>query len=311
VSAAASRPSGTPLEAPQAPSNEDIARVLDEVAVLLEGRDANPFRALAYRRAASVLRDLAPPAAELLAMGGKERLRQLAGIGDRLARAIAEVVETGRLALLERLRGTAGPEALLITIPGLGHTLARRIHEELGVETLEELEMAAHDGRLGGLRGFGERRVRGITDALAGRLGRRGRRLLPPPRGPLPSVAELLDVDREYRSEADAGRLRRIAPRRFNPRGVAWLPILHTTRGDRHYTALFSNTPRAHELGKTGDWVVLDLDDGRAERQWTVVTETRGPLAGRRVVRGRESECRPEALAPGALRTHLSVRRSA
>jgi hypothetical protein len=57
-------------------------------------------------------------------------------------------------------------------------------------------------------------------------------------------------------------------------------------RGDRHYTALFSNTARAH-----GDWVVIYLDDGASERQATVVTETHGPLAGRRVVRGREREC--------------------
>jgi hypothetical protein len=128
-------------------------------------------------------------------------------------------------------------------------------------------------------------------EALAGRLGRRGRRALPPSPYSAPPVAELLDVDRQYREDAAAGRLRRIAPRRFNPGRRVWLPILHTERGDRHYTALFSNTARAHERGATAEWVVIYLDDGGSERQATVVTETHGPLAGRRVVRGREREC--------------------
>jgi hypothetical protein len=108
-----------------------------------------------------------------------------------------------------------------------------------------------------------------------------------------PDVADLLDVDAEYLRASAAGRLPRIAPRRFNPSGEAWLPILHTQRGPWHFTALFSNTPRAHRLGRTRDWVVVYFhSDTEPEGQRTVVTETQGPLAGRRVVRGREVECR-------------------
>jgi hypothetical protein len=66
---------------------------------------------------------------------------------------------------------------------------------------------------------------------------------------------------------------------------------LDTRRGPWRVTALFSNTPRAHELGKTDDWVVLYVS-GEGEQTATVVTETRGDLRGRRVVRGREAECR-------------------
>jgi hypothetical protein len=77
----------------------------------------------------------------------------------------------------------------------------------------------------------------------------------------------------------------------LNPTREAWLPVLHTRRGQRHYTALFSNTPRAHQLGKTRDWVVLYYDSGHGERQCTVITAERGTLKGRRLVRGREAEC--------------------
>jgi hypothetical protein len=109
----------------------------------------------------------------------------------------------------------------------------------------------------------------------------------------LPSVEELLDVDHEYRERAAAGTLRLIAPRRMNPRHEAWLPILHTTRGSRHYTALYSNTPNAHRQGQTHDWVVLyvDHDGSGGKRQWTVITAHFGSLVGHRVVRGREKEC--------------------
>jgi putative hydrolase len=107
-----------------------------------------------------------------------------------------------------------------------------------------------------------------------------------------PSVGILLDVDREYRAKAQADQLKKIAPKRFNPKGEAWLPILHTRRGPWHFTALFSNTARAHELDKVRDWVVIYFhEDSGGEAQRTVITAARGPLAGLRIVRGREREC--------------------
>ena len=191
--------------------------------------------------------------------------------------------------MLERLRGESDPVKLLASVPGIGRTFADRLYRELGLETLEELEAAAHDGRLEQIAGIGHKRLAGIRDSLAHRLAR-----VRPPAGTtglgIPPVDEVLDVDREYREKARAGSLTTIAPRRFNPAHEAWLPILHTQRGDRHYTALFSNTALAHQLGRTHDWVVVYWDDGRGERQGTVVTAERGPLEGRRVVRGREGE---------------------
>jgi hypothetical protein len=138
--------------------------------------------------------------------------------------------------------------------------------------------------------GLGHRRVAGIRAALTERLGRQRIRALLHAKAP--PVALLLGVDREYREKAEAGSLRLIAPKRFNPTGEAWLPVLHTSRDHWRFTALFSNTRMAHELGKTKDWVVVYAHmDTEPESQSTVVTERRGPLSGRRVVRGREAEC--------------------
>lgn len=102
----------------------------------------------------------------------------------------------------------------------------------------------------------------------------------------------LLDVDREYRRKAEAGELRRIAPRRFNPEDEQWLPVMEGERDGWEMRPLFSNTRRAHELGKTRDWVVIYYDRDGEHGQCTVVTATSGPLEGERVVRGREAECR-------------------
>ena len=130
-----------------------------------------------------------------------------------------------------------------------------------------------------------------IRSALSERLGRPRLRRLRQSQ-PRPPVDLLLDIDAEYRRRAGAGELRTIAPKRFNPSGEAWLPILHARRGDWRFTALYSNTALAHELGRVKDWVVIYYEtDALPEGQCTVVTETRGPIAGQRVVRGREQEC--------------------
>jgi predicted flap endonuclease-1-like 5' DNA nuclease len=271
--------------------NVEIARRLDEVAELLTEQAANPFRIQAYRHAADTIRKLPRSLPEIVHQEGLEGLRELPGIGDSLARSIHTLVTTGRLPMLERLRGEVDAVALLASVPGIGKVLARRLHHDLGIDTLEDLEMSAYNGRLANLAGVGPKRLAGIIDSLAARLGRVRGRSPAALAADEPPIGELLDVDGEYRDKAAAGALPIIAPRRFNPTGEAWLPVWHTQRGERHYTALFSNTARAHRLGMTHDWVVLYYDGGRGEGQCTVITSQRGRLKGKRIVRGREAEC--------------------
>ena len=274
------------------PINVKVARLLEETASILEDQGGNPYRAQAYRNAAQTLLRLEKPVTEILEREGVEGLKELPAVGESIARFIRTAVETGRLPMLERLRGESEPELLLASVPGIGRKLAERLHRELSIDTLEDLETAAHDGRLARLAGFGAKRVAGIVDSLATRLGRvRRPAAIARGSGEEPPVAELLDVDREYREKAAEGTLRKIAPRRMNPSGEAWLPVLHTVRGPRHYTALYSNTPRAHQMGATRDWVVLYYDGGGGEQQCTVITSQLGRLRGLRIVRGRELEC--------------------
>jgi len=196
--------------------NLDIASRLDETGRLLLEQGANPFRARAYHRAAETLRLLDRSVAEILDAEGLEGLERLPGIGTTLARAIRDTLRLGRMPMLERLRGEMDSVSLLSSVPGIGNRLARRLHEDLGIDSLEDLEAAAHDGRLATIAGFGRKRIAGIIDTLASRLRRVS---LSPTAAAEASVEERLGVDREYRDGAAAGTLHRIAPRRSNRGG--------------------------------------------------------------------------------------------
>jgi hypothetical protein len=280
------------------PTNQEIAAMLDRIAALLEAQDGNPHRVRAYRNGADRVRGTDDSLAELVRSGDGDALQELPDIGAGLSRVIMNFIHKGRSDVLDRLQGDVSPERLFAQVPGIGQNLAQRIADQLKVDTLEELEQAAHDGRLAEVEGFGPKRVRSVRVSLAGMLSRAAqRRARQRAEGEekeareQPSVETLLDVDDEYRRRAAAGELTKIAPKRFNPEGKAWLPILHTEEEGWDFTALYSNTARAHELKKTHDWVVLYFEQDGREDQATVVTATHGPLDDRRVVRGREAEC--------------------
>jgi len=272
------------------PSNAQIAATFEEVATLLSSQDADPYRVRAWQHGAEVIR------AESMSLGDRYRgegiagLEAMPGIGYRLARAAVEVLRTGTSSTLERLHGTVQAAEELARAPGIGEVLADRIHHELGISTLAELQAAARDGRLAEVPGIGERRLemlRGAVEALiAGRTEKPQTHHHRPP-----TIGTLLDVDRIYRERAHAQTLAKISPKRNNPKGEAWLPVLHLEREGWSFTALFSNTELAHELHKTHDWVVLHYEHDHAHGQATVVTEWRGHLSGRRVVRGHEAQC--------------------
>lgn len=288
------------------PRNTDITAALDRIADLLEVQGASRFRIGAYRRAAKQIDKQTRQVAAWVLEADCRELESLTDVGERIAAVICEFVQTGRIRLLERLEGETGPEDLFRSIPTIGPELSRRIHTELGIETLAELESAAYSGKLERVPGIGRRRseaIRASTSALLNRSGRRqairNRRVVRRDGDGLdgvrpslkPSVQTILTVDAEYRRKASSGQLRTIAPRRFNPQGKAWLPILHTESEEWHFTALYSNTARAHEMERIKNWVVIHYDRDGIENQCTVVTERSGPLKGRRVVRGREQEC--------------------
>lgn len=200
---------------------------------------------------------------------------------------------------------------LFAGVPGIGKGLAARIVEGLEIETLSALQAAAEDGRLQEVNGFGKRRVEQVAQALAGRdlapapAAAKAADVsaedtptpaaaAPEPAAPTepPSVALLLELDAAYRRKAAAGDLNRVAASgRAAAEGEATLPVMRQEQGPWSFTVYFSNTVRARQHDKTRDWVLISYRyRGEAQRN-TVVTETEGALAGKRVVRGREQAC--------------------
>jgi hypothetical protein len=268
--------------------NATIARKLAEYAAFLEVEEGNLYRVRAYRRAADSVRRLERPLEEVFAAEGNAGLEALPGVGSHIAYTLESLLKTGELRTLRTHTSGFDPERLFASLPGVGSRLARQFHERLGITSLEELEQAAHEGRLAAF-GIGSKRLHGLMDTLAARLGRY--RVTGAVRSE-PPVSAILAVDAEYREQAGLNCLPTIAPRRFNPENRRWLPIHQVERDGWRFRSLYSNTALAHRLGQTRDWVVVYFDNGSSEGQRTVVTETRGDLRGWRVVRGREGDCR-------------------
>jgi len=278
-------------------SNSEIADVLEEIAKLLKAQDANLFRIRAYQNSAQSIRSAKNSLDRLIKENQINKVKDLPHVGEGIASTIAEYVNTGRISLLDRLKGEISPEDIFEQVPGIGEELAQRIARKTNIHSLEGLEQAAYDGRLKKISGFGKKRLQSVKMSLAGMLSqsaqkKAGERRAIESERKKPPVGLLLEVDEEYRRRAREGKLKKIAPRRFNPQGRAWLPIMHRERKGWVFTALYSNTSRAHELGKVKEWVVIYFEGKDTEGQCTVVTERTGSLKGKRVVRGREEECR-------------------
>jgi DNA polymerase/3'-5' exonuclease PolX len=144
--------------------------------LLVRRGEHNPYRVQAYLHAAGTVRKLKVPVATIYGDGGKDALTDLPGVGVSLAGHLAQYVESGRIGLRDRLLTASDPVSLLETLPSVGHRLAVRLVDDLGVRSLSELERAAHDGRLAAMPGVGPRTVEAIRLQLNSILNRSARR---------------------------------------------------------------------------------------------------------------------------------------
>ncbi len=136
--------------------NAHIAKVFNDYADLLEIEAANPFRVRAYRNAAQVVNSQPQAIYDLLKKGAD--LSELPGIGKDLAGKISEIVRTGELKDLEKIKHRLGGEiSELLHIGGLGPNRVKLLHEKLHISTLKALEKAALSGKIKTLRGFSEK----------------------------------------------------------------------------------------------------------------------------------------------------------
>ena len=179
-------------------NNAEIAAALDELGVLYELDGAVKYRVLAYGTAAAAIRESPVSVADLAAQG---RATEIPGVGKTLAEKIDALVETGEIPAAAKLKAKFPPSLIEVTrVPGLGAKTARRLYDELGVATIEDLREAAEGEKIRGLKGLGPKVEENVLERLAN-LGEdggdegRGRMLLSKVR---PIAEELAAALREH-----------------------------------------------------------------------------------------------------------------
>lgn len=154
--------------------NADVAAVLNEIADLLDLQDV-AFKPVAYRRAARNIESLDEEIGKVVEEG---RVRDIPGVGEAIADKVEEMVRTGRLEYLDKLRSQVPPGLVdMLRIPDVGPKTARALHKELGISSLDELKKAVEAHRIRGLKGFGEKTEEKILQGL-GTLEAKGQRTL-------------------------------------------------------------------------------------------------------------------------------------
>src|ERR1039457_1220463 len=145
-------------------NKDQVAEVLTNIATWLELKGENPFKARAYQYAARTIETRSEPLDKVVA---ESRLGEIKGIGDALQQKITELVTTGRLQYYEDLKAATPPGLIaMLDIPGLGPKKIKAVHDELGIDTVEKLEQACKDGKIAGLKGFGEKTQRNILEGI-------------------------------------------------------------------------------------------------------------------------------------------------
>ena len=190
------------------PRNVDVADQLDLLADLLEIEGEASFRVLAYRKAATRIRETAGSVAELALAG---RAKDLSGIGKTIEEKIVQVVEDGEMHALTKRKKIIPPEVVsFMRLPGLGPKTAARIWKELGVTTVEELKHAAEQEQLRTLAGLGAKTEERILKALAEKKEEPSdRRLLGDGLGALLAVVSVLREHPAAVEVSEAGSARR------------------------------------------------------------------------------------------------------
>src|SRR3954468_15045391 len=145
--------------------NGEIAEAFEELASLYELDGAVVYRVLAYRNAAKSIREAGVSVEEMAREGSADKL---AGLGKTIAEKIQTLLATGSIPSADKLKKRIPSGLIEVTrIPGLGPKRARQLHQELGIESLDDLRLAAEQGRLKDVPGFGKKAEENVMLALA------------------------------------------------------------------------------------------------------------------------------------------------
>ena len=247
-------------------TNAQVAQIVDEIADLLEIEGENTFRVRSYRRAAETLTGLSDEVEDIFEEEGVKGLQGLPGIGKGIAEKLAELLATGEMTYHRELRDKY-PERMLdmLTVPGLGPRTVALVYEQLGIDSVDELEEAAQNQQLRDLPGLGAKSEEKILHNIA--LYRQGteRALL----GDILPVAErLIAMLRDDPAVIDAevaGSARR------RKATIGDLDLLATSEQPAEVCATFAQSEELAEIIMAGDTKVSGLLTGGRQVDLRVV----------------------------------------
>ncbi len=252
-------------------NKEQVAEIFNNIATLLDLKGENPFKSRAYINAARALEAVAEPLEKLVA---EERLGEIKGIGESIQKKIIELSATGKLAYYEELKASTPPGLVfMLEIPGLGPKKIKALHDELGIETIEQLEQACKDGRVAKLKGFGEKTAANICDGISRRRSFASRHLLSQA---LPVAEPLLEA---LRSHPDVARCSTAGSLRRHRELIGDIDLLASSRNPQHVLDFFVQQPGILSVLAKGDTKASVLLEGGIQSDLRVVTDAEFPFA--------------------------------
>jgi len=248
-----------------------VAEVLVEIATLLELQGENPFKSRAYLNAARTLETMAEPLAQVIA---EQRLGEIKGIGEALSKKITELVATGKLGYYEELKAATPPGLVaMLGIPGLGPKKIKVLREELGIESVEQLEAACQAGKIAGLKGFGEKTQTNILEGIKRRRDYATRHLIS---DALPLAESLLEALRSHPAVircSTAGSLRR------HREVIGDIDLLASSKEPVAVLDFFAEQPGVISVIAKGQTKASVLLEGGIQADLRVVSDSEYPFA--------------------------------
>lgn len=250
---------------------EQVAAVLEEIGTLLELKGENPFKTRAYHNAARTLEGLAEPLEKVVAEG---RLGEIKGFGDALVDKITKLVTTGHLPYYDELKASVAPGLVeMLGIPTLGPKKVKKLHDELGVETIEALEAACKAGKVAVLEGFGEKTQAKILEGIAFKRQFASKHHLHKALAVATPILESLRQHPAVTRCSTAGSLRRWKET------IGDIDFLVSSRAPAEVIEFFVTQPGALSVSAKGDTKASVIVEGGIQADLRVVSDAEYPFA--------------------------------
>ena len=250
---------------------DKVAEILVEIGTLLELKGENPFKTRAYSNAARAIESLPEPLAGLVA---EDRLGEIKGVGEGIAKKIKELVETDKLGYYDELKASMPPGLMaMLDIPGLGPKKIQALNKKLGIDSVEKLEQACQDDKIAQLEGFGEKTQANLLEGIQQRRLYATKHLLSDALRVAEPLLESLRHHPEVIRCSAAGSLRR------SKEIIGDIDLLASSKKPTEVIEYFVEQPGIIKVNAKGDTKASVILEGGIQSDLRVVSDKEFPFA--------------------------------